>query len=176
MTTARAWRLSATATLACTALIISTSILGEQDETATIKRQLVGSWQLISWEERSADAVNHPLGPDAVGQIIYTEDGRMSAQLMCRGVERFASEDWRQATTEEKSRGWSGYFAYFGTYSIDLQQRTVVHHVEGSWFPNLLGSDQVRRFRFKGDRLILDADTQWGQVHIVWAKSSTAHR
>jgi hypothetical protein len=176
MVTAHACRFSATATLACVALATSAAIFAEQDDAATIKRKLVGSWQLISWEENESGTVNYPLGPDAVGQIIYTEDGRMSAQLMRRGVQRFASEDWRKASTEEKSRGWSGYFGYFGTYSIDLQRRAVVHHIEGSWFPNLLGTDQVRQFRFEGERLILDADTQWGQVHIVWAKSHSAHQ
>ena len=110
MITACTCRLSATATLACVTLLASASILGEQDEAANIKRKLLGSWQLISWEERNEGRVNYPLGREAVGQIIYTEGGRMSAQLMRRGVQHFANEDWRKATTEEKSRGWSGYF------------------------------------------------------------------
>jgi hypothetical protein len=45
-----------------------------------------------------------------------------------------------------------------------------VHHIEGSWFPNLIGTDQVRYFRFEGDQIVLDADTEWGQVRIVWEK------
>jgi hypothetical protein len=46
----------------------------------------------------------------------------------------------------------------------------VVHHIQGSWFPNLIGTDQIRHFRFDGDQLILDAVTAWGNVHIVWRK------
>jgi hypothetical protein len=82
----------------------------------------------------------------------------------------FASEDWREATAGEKAAAWSNYFGYFGTYTIDEQAGTVVHHIEGSWFPNLMGTDQIRHFRFEGERIVLAADTEWGQVRIVWEK------
>jgi hypothetical protein len=140
------------------------------DEEA-VRGKLLGSWQLITWEERDASGnVDHPLGGEAVGQISYTSDGRMSAQLMRPLANRFASEDWRKATHEEKSDAWGNYFGYFGTYSIDLKNKAVVHHIEGSWFPNLVGTDQIRHFQFEDDRLILNADTEWGKVHIVWRK------
>jgi Lipocalin-like domain len=159
-----------------TALLLTTVIatgpaLLQPDESAAVRRQLLGSWRLISWEEHDASGrVHYPLGPKAVGQITYTADGRMSAQLMRPGSTRFASEDWRKATPQEKSTAWSDYFGYFGTFRIDLAQRAVVHQIEGSWFPNLVGTEQIRHFRFEGERLILDADTEWGKVHIVWQK------
>jgi hypothetical protein len=34
---------------------------------------------------------------------------------MRQNLDRFVSDDWRQATTEEKAVAWSGYFGYFGT-------------------------------------------------------------
>jgi hypothetical protein len=74
----------------------------------------------------------------------------------------FAREDWREATAGEKAAAWSNYFGYFGTYTIDEQAGTVVHHIEGSWFPNLMGTDQIRHFRFEEERIVLDADTEWG--------------
>jgi Lipocalin-like domain len=133
--------------------------------------QLFGTWRLISWEERKAGLeVSYPLGADAVGQISYDPAGRMSAQLMRSNQPSFASEDWREAKAEEKAAAWSNYFGYFGTYTIDEQASTVVHHIEGSWFPNLMGTDQIRHFRFEGERIILDADTEWGKVRIVWEK------
>src|SRR3954471_3179183 len=147
------------------------SVSARPTDEDSVRASLHGSWQLITWEERdTSDNVDHPLGVEAVGQISYTSDGRMSAQLMRPPVRRFSSEDWRRATNEEKSDAWGNYFGYFGTYSIDLKNRAVVHHIEGSWFPNLVGTDQTRHFRFDGDQLILDADTEWGKVHIVWRK------
>jgi Lipocalin-like domain len=86
----------------------------------------------------------------------------VAAQLVRKDRRRFVSEDWEEAANSEAATAWKEYFGYFGTYSVDLNQHAVIHHVEGSWFPNLLGSDQVRHFRFEGRRLILDADTKWG--------------
>jgi Lipocalin-like domain len=62
------------------------------------------------------------------------------------------------------------YFGYFGVYEVDLRRQSVIHHVKGSWFPNVGGGDQFRHFRLEGDLLVLDADTGWGKVRIVWAR------
>jgi hypothetical protein len=153
------------------ALLFYVSTLAQHDDSIAIVAKLLGSWRLVSWEEHdSSGRISYPLGARAIGQIMYTSDGRMSAQLMRPDSPRFVSEDWRQATRDEKSTAWGDYFGYFGTFSIDHDKRAVVHHIEGSWFPNLLGTDQRRYFRFEGERLILDADTEWGKVHIVWEK------
>ncbi len=44
---------------------------------------------------------------------------------------------------------------YFGRYEIDEQLATVTHIVEGSLFPNWVGSQQVRYYQFEEDRLTL---------------------
>ena len=46
------------------------------------------------------------------------------------------------------------YVAYFGTYSVDEQARTVTHHRHGSVQPGDV-ADLVRGYEFTGDRLIL---------------------
>jgi hypothetical protein len=74
------------------------------------------------------------------------------------------------ATAEEKAAAWGNYFGYFGTYTLDEQAQAITHHIEGSWFPNLVGTRQVRYYHFEGSQLVLDADTEWGQVRIVWKK------
>jgi hypothetical protein len=65
---------------------------------------------------------------------------------------------------------WPNYFGYFGTFTVDEDAQEVVHHIEGGWFPNLVGTKQIRHYRFDGARLVLEADTEWGQVRIVWEK------
>jgi hypothetical protein len=47
-------------------------------------------------------------------------------------------------------------------------------HVEGAWFPNLINTKQTRHFQFEGSRLVLNADTDWGQVQIVWERLAAA--
>lgn len=135
---------------------------------------LLGGWRLISWTIENPDGtIGYPLGEDATGQLTYTSDGRMSAQLARRSVARFASNDWRQATAGEKAQAWSNYFGYFGTYSLDEEANTIEHHIEGSWFPNLVGTTEKRRYRFDGKQLVLDAETAWGKVRIIWEKTSS---
>lgn len=134
----------------------------------------MGAWRLLSWSEyRSAVEVAYPLGEGAIGQILYSPEGRVSAQLMSADVSRFAHEDWRVASAAEKAATWGKYFGYFGTFSIDEARGAVIHHIEGSWFPNLLGTDQVRFFHFEDERLVLDAETNWGKVRIEWEKISS---
>ena len=86
---------------------------------------------------------------------------------MRRKQTRFANDDWEQATAEEKAAAWGNYF---GTYVIDEKVGAVTHRIEGSWFPNLVGTEQTRRFRFEDEQPVLDADTPWGQVNIIWEK------
>ena len=133
--------------------------------------KLLGSWRLLSCESLDDDgAATYPLGDDALGQLLYTDADRVSAQLVRANQSRFPSEDWRDASTEQMAKAWSGYFGYFGTFSIDEAAGLVTHHIEAGWFPNLAGTQQVRRFRFDGNNLVLDADTGWGQVRNVWQK------
>lgn len=37
--------------------------------------------------------------------------------------------------------------------------------------PELVGTNQVRHYRFEDSRLTLDADTAWGRVRIIWERS-----
>jgi hypothetical protein len=140
--------------------------------TEQARKRLLGAWRLVSWQ--ISDAAGHttyPLGKDVTGQLLYDPQGRMSAQLVRRDQPKLISEDWQEASTDEKATAWSNYFGYFGTFTIDASANTVVHHIEGSWFPNLVGTTQRRVYRFEGDQLILNAETTWGQVIIVWEKT-----
>jgi hypothetical protein len=145
------------------------------ESSKEVIERLIGAWTLVSWfESKPNGEVTYPLGEDAIGQIMYTADGYVAAQLARRTREQFHSEDWREASDMESARAWKEYFGYFGTFSVDLHRGAVVHHVNGAWFPNLLGSDQVRYFQLQGTQLILDADTEWGHVRIVWERAKPA--
>ncbi len=135
---------------------------------------LVGAWTLVSWERTAADGtVTHPYGPDAAGQIVYTADGRMSAQLMRPGRE-FADQE---SLTAQDVLG--GFFSYYGTYTVDLEQNVVTHHVEGALLPRWVGSRRPRAFEFNGPDLITlstapDPDTTGGSVSVlVWKRTAS---
>jgi hypothetical protein len=101
---------------------------------------------------------------------MYDDTGRVSAQLVRPNQQRFQSDDWRQARPDEMCAAWLNYFGYFGTFTIDTDNDTVTHHIESGWFPNLIGTGQIRHYRFGDDRLGLDADTAWDNVRIVWQR------
>jgi hypothetical protein len=137
----------------------------------TVTERLIGVWELVAWYEIGPEGRHvNPLGGDEVGQIVYTADGHVSAQIVRRDLERFRDNDWRKATDAETAAAWMGYFGYFGRYTIDEDRQTVTHHIEGAWFPNLVGTEQVRHYRFEDSRLILDADTAWGRVRVEWRR------
>ena len=140
-----------------------------------ILKRLAGAWELRSWTEiRSDGTTEFPLGVKARGQILYTPDGHVAAQLVKANRATFTSEDWRDASDAEGARAFKEYFGYFGTFSIDQRKQAVTHHIEGAWFPNLVGTDQIRIFQFVDDQLVLDADTKWGKVRIEWKRAKNA--
>ena len=99
---------------------------------------LLGAWRLLSLQTVLPDGtVDYPLGPDAIGQLVYTDSGRMSAQLVRPGQPPFTSEDTRAATDEEIVTAWHNYAGYYGTYRIDVDAQAVIHEIQASWMPQL---------------------------------------
>jgi Lipocalin-like domain len=114
---------------------------------------LIGTWRLISWENRSAAGqVSYPLGRAAVGYIMYNEDGYMFVAIMSPYRLKFAG-DLFGGSTEEKAQAASSYVSYCGRY--EFRGETVIHHVELSLFHNWVGVDQERLVDLTGDRLTL---------------------
>jgi hypothetical protein len=135
---------------------------------------LVGTWELISWENRSPEGeVTYPLGEDAVGRIAYAADGFVFVALMRRHRPPFAATDLLSASPEEKAEAAAGYVSYCGRY--EQRGSSVVHHVELSLFPNWIGLDQERLFELRGDRLTLSTRPMLlaGRIqtaHLVWRR------
>ena len=142
---------------------------------------LVGTWRLVSWENRSvADSgVSHPLGRDAVGYIMYGRDGYMSVAISRPDRARFAAGDLLGGDTGERARAAETYVSYCGTY--EFRGETVVHFVELSLFPNWVGAEQERLVEVAGDRLVLSTrPILLGGVlrtaRLVWERARASER
>ena len=136
-----------------------------------LRAKLIGAWRLTASEWFDANGpVESPLGPEPVGLLMYGESGAVSVQLMRPNQSNFSDEDWRLASDREKASAWLGYFCYFGTFTVDEVAGTVTHYVEGSWFPNLVGTEQLRTFVFVGNALSLTAQSSLGRVTLVWER------
>jgi hypothetical protein len=133
---------------------------------------LVGAWVLLECAEILQDGSKRlPFGDHAQGQVIYTADGRMSAQLVSEDRAAFASDDYRGAPVDVAAAAFQQYFGYFGSYEVDAGAGTVTHFIEGAWFPRLENKAQVRTFRLEEGRLILEAATPWGVIRNTWKRA-----
>jgi hypothetical protein len=140
--------------------------------------QLIGTWKLVSSEFKyiySDGQMVYPLGRDAAGLLIYTSSGYMSAQLMRPGRPSFESGNLNRGTLEEIRAAFHGYISYYGTYHVNTEQHVIIHHVEGSYFPNWMGQDLVRFFQLSGDQLTLtSAPIQVGSremsAQLIWER------
>ena len=118
---------------------------------------VVGTWRLVSSEGRSsAGDVSRPYGDGPVGLLLYGADGYMSATLMRPDRPPFASGDRLRGTPEEVRLASEGFLAYCGTYDLDASKGHIVHHVAAADFPNIVGTDLVRRFVMENGYLALE--------------------
>jgi len=133
-------------------------------DTVENKAPIVGAWRLVSFQSRKDNgAATYPFGADAKGTIIYTAHGRFAVQLMRGARPRFADPDQMKGTAEEIKTGFESCIAYFGHYELHAEAGFVIHHIEGSLFPNWEGQPLKRYCEITGDRLQLTTPpTVWG--------------
>jgi hypothetical protein len=137
---------------------------------------LIGSWRLVSWENRSIDGqkISYPLGRDAVGYIMYNQDGYMSVAIMRPNRTKFAAGDLLGGSAAEKAQAAETYVSYCGRY--EFRGDTVIHHVELSLFPNWVSVDQERLVELEGNRLTLSTRSiLLGGIeqtaHLIWERA-----
>ena len=138
-----------------------------------VQNPFVGTWRLLSYEVRRADGeIVYPWGQDPIGLLIYSEDGYMSVAMMSANRTRFVTNDVKRSTIEEKAAAVNTYISYSGRY--DIQGDTVIHHVEVCLFPNWVGNDQKRTYKFDDNRLTLSTPLPGGNIqrsaHLVWER------
>ena len=142
--------------------------------------ELVGAWRLVSVEtKRPNGEVIYPFyGRHPEGLLIYDRSGFMSVQIVSDPKPTVPLADSRQeflaASAAEKAAAADGYYAYFGTWSIDPAASTVTHHILQSLYPAERGEDGIRRMSLEGSRLTLTAKAhEMGEDHqrqLVWER------
>ncbi|MDQ1279421.1 MAG: hypothetical protein QG670_683 [Thermoproteota archaeon] len=118
-----------------------------------MSERFIGTWKLVSVEYQSDNEVTYPYGKDAIGYIMYSNDGYMSVSIMTSNRRRIMSMDMIGASTEEKVAAADTYFSYCGRYKVDEDK--VTHLVEVSFYPNWVGEKLERFYKFEEDKLIL---------------------
>jgi hypothetical protein len=105
--------------------------------------RIVGTWRLVETHARNdaGETMHPPYGPQPMGVTMFSADRRMIAVLCDARPTLPPDEPERE------------YSSYCGAYTFD--GATLVTRVEVSSHPARIGTDQVRRVRFEGDRLVL---------------------
>jgi len=135
----------------------------------------LGTWRLISWENRhQAGELGYPLGPEAVGYITYTADGFIFAQIMAADRTPLATQNPFGGADAEAAAAARSHMSYCGTYEI--RNGEVVHRVAVSDFPNWVGGEQLRFYEFEDEKLILSAppfQTRKGKIttFLIWERA-----
>jgi len=106
-------------------------------------KNLVGTWKMVDATSKDPDGkpLPKPYGPKGMGIVTLNADGRMMA-VLCDG---------RATLPDGTARD---YASYCGNYTFD--GTTLVTKVDASSAARIaIGSDQVRKVRFDGKRLVL---------------------
>jgi hypothetical protein len=96
---------------------------------------------MVSWtvEDLVTGAKQDALGPNPVGVITYSADGRVTVLVL--KMDRRTPADL-VPTSEEKIALYDSMFAYAGTFTMDDEK--VIHHIDMSWNQAWTGTDQIR--------------------------------
>ncbi len=135
----------------------------------------LGTWRLISWENRDPGGqLGYPLGPDALGYITYTADGYIFAQIMAAGRAPLETQNPFGGVDAEAATAARSHMSYCGKYEV--RNGAVVHQVAVSDFPNWVGGEQLRFYKFEDEKLILSAppfQTKKGEIttFLIWERA-----
>ena len=171
------------ALLACCAAIVCAPYpaVSANQSSQEVASKLVGAWRLVSIETiRNSGEVIYPFyGKHPEGLLMYDRSGWMSVQIVSDPKPQVplasSREGFLAAPPADKVSAVEGYYAYFGTWTVDPSGSTVTHHILQSLYPGERGEEGVRRVVVHGDRLTLSAKThEMGEDHerrLVWERA-----
>jgi hypothetical protein len=162
--------------------IVIASLVGASGQSpasaqASAAATIIGTWKLVSVEtiRPNGEALTDWMGNRPAGMIVYLPSGVMAVQIMRDPRPVMAGTDYDVATAAEKVLAIDGYYAYYGTYAVDEEAKTVTHNVQASLRPSEVGIRYQRRFALAGDRLTLTTPPaeESGEVRfnrLVWER------
>jgi len=140
-------------TVALCASAVLSDVAHAQAQSRSLKDEIVGTWSAVSQHVDQDGKRLEPFGPNPKGIVVYDSHGRFVLVLQRASLPKFASNNRLTGTVEENRAIVQGSIAYFGTYSIDENEKKINIHYDGSTYPNLDGEDQIRNVSISGDEL-----------------------
>jgi hypothetical protein len=126
-----------------------------QQTAKGLKQQIVGTWSLAEqWVELDGKKTQR-FGPNPKGIAIFEGNGRFAQILLRPDLPRFASNNAMTGTADENKAVVQGSTAFYGRWSVDEKDGSLVAHLDGSTYPNWDGQDQKRTVSMSGDEMKL---------------------
>ena len=164
-------------------LLVVVAVLGlpfhlsaQAGQANTVQQAILGTWKLVSYirEDVPSGAKSDVMGDHPSGYLNYGSDGRMMVMIVGSDRKKPAGAI---ATPDEAEALIKSMLAYAGTYTIDIETKTVTHHIDISWDQARTGTDNVRSYKLEGNRLMLStepsADPATGQKTVrtlIWER------
>jgi Lipocalin-like domain len=143
-------------------------------QNQSLKEQLVGSWTLLSWEQKKGDGTKlERYGASPKGIAFFDDGDRYIITVMRSDRTKYTSNALWQGTPDENKETADGTITYFGTYSISEADSSIAIHIEGSSFPNWNGTNQKRFVAIAGEQLTLTVRPPGGDVvDVIWKRAN----
>ena len=140
----------------------------------TWSQKLVGTWTLVSWEQKKSDGTKvRRFGENPVGIACFDAGGRYIITAMRSNRAKYASDAPWQGTAEENKATAEGTMTYFGTYSASEADSSIAIHIDGCSFPNWNDSRQKRGVAVEGDQLTLTVRPPTGEnIEVIWRRAN----
>ena len=138
-------------------------------------RKLIGFWKLISFERRNAKGELSSVDSPWTGFLVYTASGHVMVHMMQPYRRRNVGSS---PTPEETMATYRSYTSYFGPYTVNESENSVIHHLAASFNSGQVGTDFQRAVEFMGTRLTLKPpvrkDSDGNDLHttITWERLS----
>jgi len=138
----------------------------------SLRDRIVGTWKLVSVDSvrPNGQTLNFWMGLHPTGLIIYQPNGYMAVQIMHDPRAMFAKTPPTSTPTyDELKNAFFGYYAYWGTYTINEADSSVVHSVQGSLLPGEVGLNYKRFLSIDGTKLIVTTPTFKAAVALAFS-------
>lgn len=136
-------------------LLLASSAFTSSGKTPPVSDadRIIGTWKLVSvvYEDAQTGERTPVLGEHPRGCQIATPEGRWLAVVTAEGRKP-------PQTDEDRAAALRSMIAYTGRYR--LQDGKVITKVEAAWNEAWVGTEQVRAYRFEGNRVHLESPPQ----------------
>ena len=133
------------------------------DAWLTESSTLVGAWLPDAWETTDPSGNKFcPLGRNARGVIIYTDNGYLSVNII--NPDRI-DDIPAGLSLSAMATGECSFFAYSGPYAVG--DGTVEHHIDLCTVQERIGTVQKRLYSVSGNRLVIRSETALAAAEMV---------